>query len=243
MGTISLTDRIKSLARQNGITYFGVGDLSKVDKALLDQWGEDISHFSYGISLGIPLNNYIVDQLPRRSEPSVVINYKHHAYDVVNQRLDLAASAVSDFIQQQGYDVFPIPASKQADKDRMYGGFSHKMSAGLAGLGWIGKNCLLITPEDGPRVRWTTILTDAPIKPGKGLMSNQCGDCMDCVAVCPAKAITGNPFVIGESQEIRFDGEKCEAYLEKMESEGKLKVCGMCLYVCPYGKNRSTKTE
>ncbi len=243
MGAKSLTDRIKSVALEKDITYFGVGDISKISNALLDRWGKDIKHFSYGISLGIPLNHYIVDQLPRRSEPSVVINYKHHAYDVVNLRLDLVASTVSEFIQEQGYAALPIPASKQVDKDRMYGAVSHKMSAGMAGLGWIGRNCLLITPKDGPRVRWTTILTDAPLISGKGLAKNQCGDCKDCVEICPAKAITGAPFIIGESQEVRFDGEKCEAYLKKMEFEGKLKVCGMCLYVCPYGKNRRSSTE
>lgn len=233
---MGLADQIQEISVQEGITYFAVGDLSKVKEAILNQWGLDIKNFPFAISLGISLNNYIVDQLPQRSEPSVAISYKHHAYDVVNQRLDLAASVISDFIQQQGYTVLPIPASKQVDEDRMLGAFSHKMSAGLAGLGWIGKSSLLITPEHGPRVRWATILTDAPLKPTEELMKNRCGDCTACVEICPVKAITGKPFVEDEPREIRFDAKKCEEYLEKMKSERQLDVCGMCLYVCPHGR-------
>lgn len=233
---VGLTRRIKELALQNGVTYFGVADLSRAKQAILNQGGSEIANFPYSISLGISLLNHIVDQLPRRTEQSAALNYKHHAYDVINQRLDMVASIVSGFIQQQGYTVLPVPASKQIDDERICASFSHKMGASLSGLGWIGKSCLLITPDSGPRVRWVSILTDAPLEPTGQLMEQQCGDCSACVDVCPMKAFTGKLFHEEEPREVRYDARKCNKYFEKMKAKGRIDVCGMCLYVCPYGR-------
>ncbi|MGF7186209.1 epoxyqueuosine reductase QueG [Desulfitispora alkaliphila] len=233
---MDLNERIKELALQNGVTYFGVADLSKAKQAILSQGGLEIASFPYSISLGIPLTNHIVDQLPRRSERSVALNYSHHGTDVINQRLDIVASVVSGFIQQQGHTVLPIPASKRIDDERICAAFSHKMGASLSGLGWIGKSCLLITPDSGPRVRWASILTDAPIEPTGQLMEEQCGDCSACVDICPMKTFTGKPFHEEEPREVRYDAKKCDKYFEKMKAKGQIDVCGMCLYVCPYGR-------
>jgi epoxyqueuosine reductase QueG len=46
----------------------------------------------------------------------------------------------------------------------------------LAGLGWIGKSCSLISPHFGPRLRLVTVLTNAPLKAGqRGRLKNQYG--------------------------------------------------------------------
>ena len=112
------------------------------------------------------------------------------------------------------------------------------MAARLAGLGWIGKCCLLVTPESGPRVRWGSVLTDASLKATKKPMKDGCGDCQECVDICPTKAFTGEPFREEDPREIRYDAHKCDKYLTKLEKTSALGVCGMCLYVCPYGNNR-----
>jgi len=93
------------------------------------------------------------------------------------------------------------------------------MSAHLAGLGWIGKNCLLVTPEEGPRVRWTTVLTDAPLQVTGKPMEERCGDCEACIAICPVKAFTGEPFRENESREARFDAGKCNRYFAQMREK------------------------
>lgn len=233
---VGLTEQIKEIALKNGVTYFGVADLSNAKQAIFNQGGSEISSFPFSISLGISLINHIVDQLPRRSERSVAVNYKHHAYDVINQRLDFVASILSGFIQEQGYTVLPLPASKRIDDERICAAFSHKMGASLSGLGWIGKSCLLITPDNGPRVRWVTILTDAPIEPTGQLMDERCGDCTACIDICPMKAFTGRPFLKEEPRELRYDARRCEKYFDAMKAKGQIEVCGMCLYVCPYGR-------
>ena len=232
---MNLTKELNGLACENGITYFGVADLSYAYDFILNQGGPVITGFPFSISLGITLPRALVDQLPNRSEKSVAINYRHHAYDVINQRLDHIASLLSLFLQQKGHMALPIPASKRVDDSRICAEFSHKLGAHLSGLGWIGKSCLLVTPEDGPRVRWSTILTKASMGPTGEPMDEKCGECTDCVDICPVKAFTGQPFRENEAREMRYDARKCDNYFRNMKSKGKIDVCGMCLYICPYG--------
>ncbi len=119
---------------------------------------------------------------------------------------------------------------------------SHKLAAHLAGLGWIGKSCLLITPEAGPRVRWATVLTDAPLQHTGNAMTEQCGDCQECVKVCPVGAFTGRPFQEDELREVRYDARRCEGYHKDLEKKMGVGVCGMCLHVCPYGMRKSNRS-
>ncbi len=103
----------------------------------------------------------------------------------MNQALDLIALRVANMLQRAGYGAFPVPASKRTDDEHICGVFSQKLAAHLAGLGWIGKSCLLVTPDHGPRVRWVTVLTDTPLKPTGFPMEPRCGKCTACVDICP----------------------------------------------------------
>ncbi len=116
---MNLTKELNGLACENGITYFGVADLSYAYDFILNQGGPVITGFPFSISLGITLPRALVDQLPNRSEKSVAINYRHHAYDVINQRLDHIASLLSLFLKQKGHMALPIPASKRVDDSRI----------------------------------------------------------------------------------------------------------------------------
>jgi epoxyqueuosine reductase QueG len=165
------------------------------------------------------------------------MNYRHHAYTVVNQRLDHVSSRLSGILQRKGHRSLPVPSTQEDTyNEQLYGLFSHKMAAHLAGLGWIGKCCLLVTPQNGPRVRWGTILTDAPLQAADKPLTDGCADCRECVDICPVKALTGQPFREEDPREIRYDAHKCDKYLAKLRETSALGVCGMCLYVCPYGR-------
>jgi epoxyqueuosine reductase QueG len=177
-----------------------------------------------------------VDQLPFRSNKAVAVNYRFHAYEVINFRLDYNASILGSYVQELGYKAMPIVAAERYDSERICAVFSHKLGAHLAGLGWIGKNCMLITPDNGPRVRWASILTDAPIRPTGNPMDEQCGDCMKCVTACPVRAFSGRNFKDNEPREKRYDAKKCNDYFTQMKNRGEIVVCGMCLYACPHGK-------
>ena len=234
----NLIQQLRNIASSNGVEYFGMADLSQAHNAILEQGGSFIAGFPFSVSIGIPVLNSIVDLLPHRDERSVKVSYRHHVYDIVNLRLDLAASIISGHLQQSGARAFPIPASKRVDDERICASFSHKLGAHLAGLGWIGKSCLLITPEHRPRVRWATILTDAPLEPAGQMQKDQCGDCRECIDICPTRAFTGKPFRADEPREARYDAKKYEKYFDFMEQENEIAVCGMCVFVCPYGRKK-----
>ena len=236
---MEIDGKLEALASSMGTDFFGVADLSPAREAILDQGGAVVADFPRGISVGIGLFHAIVDQLPERTEPAVAKNYRYHCYDIVNQRLDQATSRLSSLLQSEGYRAMPVPASQRVNEERLCGIFSNKMAAHLAGLGWIGKSCLLVTPKAGPRVRWATVLTDAPLQATGEPMAERCGKCRECVEICPKGAFTGRSFRTDEPREARFEARKCGDYFAEMIKTSGMAVCGMCLYVCPHG--RTTK--
>jgi epoxyqueuosine reductase len=216
--------------------YCGVADLAPAHAFIEEYGGADIAAFPRAVSVGIVLSGAVVDMLPKRAEPPVALAYRTHAYQVINARLDLIASEIGSVIQQGGYAAIPVPASVRSDSERICAPFSHKLAAHLAGFGWIGKSCLLVTPDHGPRVRWCTVLTDAPLNPTGTPPVQQCGECDACVNACPVHAFTGRAFSSGEGREARFDAHACEEYHAEMEQACGVPVCGMCLYICPHGR-------
>lgn len=232
-----MNDRLKDLIVSRDAEFFGVADLSLVSEDIASRGGPSVVEFPRAISIGMVLPHAIVNQLPRRTESFMAaVNYRLHAYDVINERLDQIASRLTSFLQNAGYIALPVPAAKQTDTESLSSFFSHKMAAHLAGLGWIGKNCLLITPEVGPRVRWTSVLTDAPLNITGEPIAERCGNCKECVDICPTGAITGRSFQEEDPRDIRLDAHKCDRYIKEMESVIGLPVCGMCLYACPFGR-------
>jgi epoxyqueuosine reductase QueG len=229
-------EKIKRLANQLQVQHTGVADLSLAKEAVREQGGEFAAKFPYCVSLGIVLPHAIVDMLPQREQRAVQISYRSHAYDVINDRLNDAASRVASLIQANGYSAMPISSTAHISDENLSALFSHKLGAHLAGLGWIGKSCLLVTKENGPRVRFVSVLTDAPLTPTGAPMEQRCGDCMECVNICPVHAFTGRNFKAGEPREARYDAHKCNAYFNSLEAQGKLTVCGMCLFACPHGR-------
>jgi epoxyqueuosine reductase len=237
----NISKQIHALALNNSVDYFGIADLKQTYHSICEQGGEYVASFPYSISLGISLLDSIVDLLPRPGEMLVRVSYRHYVYDIINLRLDLSASYISSYLQKLGYRSFPIPASKRVDEDRICAAFSHKLGAHIAGLGWIGKSCLLITPDRGPRVRWATVLTDAPLKATGSNIDEQCGNCTKCIDICPVKAFTGRPFRKGEPREVRYNALACERHLRSMEKDTQIAVCGLCLYVCPFGQTKKSE--
>lgn len=227
---------IQALANVEGLDYTGVADLAPAQDYVLATGGPVVASFPRCVSLGIRLMDAIVDTLPQREQYGNAAHYRMHAYDVVNNRLDLAASRVAGLIQRAGFKALPMSRMVAAEGKELTALFSHKLGAHLAGLGWIGKNCMLITPDHGPRVRWASVLTDAPLSPTGKPMDQRCGACMECVKICPVQAYTGRNFVECEPREARFDAAKCDAYLNATQDNTQHRVCGLCLYVCPHGR-------
>jgi epoxyqueuosine reductase len=232
--------QLRTLALSLGADYFGVADLSSAHDFILEQGGERVARYPRAVAIGMVLQDSLVDLLQDK-DPGGAILYRHNSYDVVNQMLDQLGIRVANELQRAGHSAFPVPASKRTDDENICGIFSQKLAAHLAGLGWIGKSCLLVTPDHGPRVRWVSILTDAPLSPTGSPEEQQCGGCTACVDICPQHAFTGRPFHRGEPREDRFDAAACAQYFRELEQSRGVAVCGLCLYVCPYGKKSGSR--
>ena len=228
--------RIRQLAESLGADYYGVAGLEEAHDFIAMQGGSGIAEYPRAVVMGIGLLDTLVDLLPDRKDAAGAILYRHYAYDVINQALDQIALRAANALQQEGFRAFPVPASKRTSDERIAGIFSQKLAANLAGLGWIGKSCLLVTPDRGPRVRWVSVLTDAPLEPTGRPMEPRCGTCTACIGICPVRAFTGRPFSPDEPREARFDAAACDRYFRELEGSGHPPVCGLCLWVCPHGR-------
>ncbi|MDD1743517.1 MAG: 4Fe-4S dicluster domain-containing protein [Methanomassiliicoccales archaeon] len=234
----SLDRRLRGIASSEGADFFGYADLAPAREAIRMQGGERIASYPRAVSIGIGIPNELVEQLADRERPGVRVSYRNHGYKVINARLDAVTSKIACEIERAGFRALPVPASERMDSNRICAEFSHKMAANLAGLGWIGRSCLLITPQRGPRVRWGTVLTDAPLEASASRLKSKCGRCTKCVEVCPIHAFTGKAFDEKEPREARFDAKACDQYFNRMDKEGIVPICGMCLFICPHGRKK-----
>lgn len=123
--------------------------------------------------------------------------------------------------------------------DELSSTFSHKLAATRAGLGWVGKNSLLVTEEYGPRVLLATILVDLDLPYGEPMNESLCKDCRACVDACPHGFIKNIEWYPGIERDMLFDAFACSSKRGD-ESDEKTdwtrNACGLCLLSCPKGK-------
>jgi epoxyqueuosine reductase len=204
----------------------GVADLTPARDFISSQGYIQEGDLPRAVSLGMQLNDTIVEQ-HNHLDPWPRSQYIHHIYEVVTRALDFLAYDVSRWLTDRGFKAFPIPGSTPYDFKKLEGILSHKLAAHLAGVGWIGKSCLLVTERFGPRVRVVTVMTDAALQTGT-LLDRPCGKCHVCVDACPVEAIRGVEYRAGEGREARFDAVKCRDYRREH-------ACGLCVSSCPLG--------
>lgn len=231
MVAAQLKEQLRELALRWGANLFGVADLRPARDYIEDIYGDELLHLDKAVVMAVFYPVGVVNQL----EEGPTHTYLHY-YKVLNTRLDDLALIISNFLQAEGYEAFPVPASQRVTEDKLAGIFSHRLAGSLAGLGWIGKNCALINPKVGPRLRLVTVLTDAPLPPDKPIEA-KCGTCTACVEACPAQALKGVAFRAEGPLEERFVAEECDRYLTKVRAAFGKRVCGRCLAACPWGKN------
>ena len=112
----------------------------------------------------------------------------------MNSKLDDISFLLARFIEERGYAALPIAASNiwryHAYRDLAVDfapDLAHRYAAVAAGLGEIGWNNLALTPEFGPRNRFVSVVTAAPLDPTPMYAGEPlCDRCMECVKHCPS---------------------------------------------------------
>lgn len=117
------------------------------------------------------------------------------------------------------------------------GALSDRAVAARAGLGWIGKNGSLITPEFGSFVYLGELLTTLPLPADKPL-ERECGNCSSCFKVCPLGAILPEGKIIDCRKCLAFQtlnkGQLTNTVKEKIGENKYIYGCDLCQLVCPH---------
>ncbi|MFM8423807.1 MAG: tRNA epoxyqueuosine(34) reductase QueG [Chloroflexota bacterium] len=149
-------------------------------------------------------------------------------HDVIPPRLQ----ELVQFIEEQvGH---PIPNRYYTDT----GPILERELAQRAGLGWIGKNSMLIHPEKGSTFLLAEILLGIELEPDEPIQTDHCGTCTRCLDACPTQCILPNR---------TLDARRCISFLT-IENKGDIPEdlrplmqnwvfgCDICQQVCPWNR-------
>ena len=218
-------EKLKEKLLENGAALVGFCELPKEAQQ---------GSFTHAVSIAYKLSDTVLSTI--ENEPSII--YFHH-YRTVNTKLDLLALLAVAEIEKEGFLALPVAASQSlnTNKNEYCAVFSHKTAARLAGLGYIGKNGLLITKEYGSKIRLCTVLTNMPLMPQNEIINEDCGDCMICKNACPAGAVFGTNFSVEKGRNSVLDPALCSEHMKKAYMHiGRGSVCGLCIKNCPKNK-------
>jgi epoxyqueuosine reductase QueG len=161
----------------------------------------------------------------------------YNEYRNKNDFLNQLADNCAELLKNKGFDALAktqkvVVSDEKTKRTKL----PHKTVATKAGLGWIGKCALLVTPEYGSAIRITSVLTNAKLEAGTPVTESQCGECVECKNICPAGAVTGKQWVPGINRDDFFHALDCR---DKIKERGQQfgfpdGMCGLCFWVCPW---------
>jgi len=126
--------------------------------------------------------------------------------------VDNAAARIARYLENEGYESVHMAATMPVEflgGRNFIGEFPHRNAAVAAGLGFRGRNNLLITPEFGPRHRMASVITKAALEPDPILKESPCTKCEKCVKACPVSAFDNG------TEQKPVEVMKCRGYLTK----------------------------
>ena len=248
-------DLAEELKERADMDLFGVADAEVYEaKAPPNHRPSDFMKDARSIVLiGTRLLDLPLDGIPEtRTEYTV-------NFHMSNTHLNHTLFELGSYLQARGHKVFPIPYLEMPGWNlekrsagmlkalrhlvtlprihdvvmaALWENLSFRHMAAEAGLGEIGVNNLLLTPEHGARVRFVALLTDADLPGGKPLEPGLCQpeQCdYACVKACPANALSED----GSAT----DKAACLKYYIKLGLPGMSGVrCGLCVAECPVYK-------
>jgi len=155
--------------------------------------------------------------------------------------LTLLQRTAERWLKGRGFRSLSIPPDSDRIKNKLiaklYHLVSHKTAATCSGLGWIGKNGLIINHRYGSKLSWATVLTNAPFEPDVPVNESLCGECDLCVKHCPSGAVTGGVWSRAEPLKKIVNYEKCRSLKKERRLFDEKPNCGLCVTICPYSRN------
>lgn len=252
---MNLTDKIKHKALESGFDLVGIADASSIDTRRIEKfrsWLEsgmagrmeylhrDIekrfnptelvqnarSIIVVGLNFKPPKHTSIIPTGPSGKIVSYARYEDYHTF-IRKKLLELVEFIKSAASQEIRHRIF-VDSSTLAERS----------VAVKAGLGFIGKNQMLINPELGCQILLGEIITDLVLQPDKPITPG-CSNCTNCIEICPTRALMINGLL---------DANKCINYLTieykgeiPPEAAAKIKDrlfgCEDCVLACPYHKN------
>lgn len=182
-----LKDELFDLLQAKGARLMGVADLKGIAGGAL----------TTGVSVAVPVPKEIVRDL--QTAPTLAY---YEAYHSLNAQLNQIVSAGAALLQERGFHAVANTTDTVKTDENWRSPLPHKTVAVHAGLGWIGKNCLLITERYGGAVRLSSLLTDAPLPFDAPVEKSRCGAAAPVSSAArqrPSSAPPGRPASSGKS--------------------------------------------
>lgn len=183
--------------------------------------------------------SFLYNYYPQEKQNTESYRIAKYAYGedyhlVIRKKLQKFVEEIQDKIGQFSYRVFTDSAPVM-----------ERTWAQKSGLGWIGKNSLLLSKQKGSFFFLAEIICDLELNYDEAFPTNHCGSCTRCMDACPTQAIISERVI---------DSTKCISYLTielkdqiGEEFNGKLKDwifgCDICQDVCPWNRFSIPHTE
>lgn len=225
---MTLSDELQSHLKSKSASLVGFADLREIPPDMRD-------NFPFGISIAVALNPNIIAGI-REGPTKAYLKECKRADDL----LEVLGQAAVQFLKHRDYEAQSRTTPGIEYPDTLSTRLPQKTVATHAGLGWIGKCSLLITRKFGSAVRFGSILTDAELPFASPIDVSDCGDCIACVDICPAGAISGEEWHAGIERDVLVNAFNCRETARKLlikRTGGEIKdrtLCGMCIAVCPW---------
>ncbi|HYB20789.1 MAG TPA: hypothetical protein VEH09_07660 [Thermodesulfobacteriota bacterium] len=222
-------DQLKNFVLREGSSLFGVAEVTDLAEEHCSLAPETREGLDRAVSVAFHLSDRVLEDV---ADGPTRLYFFH--YQRVNVLLDELGLKITNFIQSRGWSALPIPASQIIDWERQRAHVSHKHIAVRAGLGWIGRNNLLVSPQFGSRQRLITVLTDMPLEVDKPLSAG-CGNCRACISSCPSQSIKEKPE--------DFDHVGCYHMIKALVKRAGISqnICGLCVKACRAKRNKTAE--